>query len=74
MAAKARLLLLHCSQLCQLVSGALEARFGRQQPLNFSSESKNTEQATADYRRVRVGGLLPLIALDKQEEVTGKVR
>lgn len=71
MAAKARLLLLHCSQLCQLVSGVLEARFRRKPALNFSSELKNTEQALAGHRRIRVGGLAPLIALDKQGEVAG---
>lgn len=69
MAVKTRLLLLHCSQLCQLVSGVLEARFGRQQALNFSSELKNTEQAFADHRRIRIDALPPLIALG--EEVTG---
>lgn len=39
--------------------------------MNFSSESKNTEQALAGHRRIRVGGLAPSIALDKQEEVAG---
>lgn len=43
----------------------------RQQALHFSSELKNTEQAFAVHRRIRVGGLAPSTALDKQEEVTG---
>lgn len=71
-AVKARLLLLHSSRLCQLVSGVLEARYGRQQALNFSSELKNTEQSLADHRRMRAGGLVPSVASDQQEEVTGR--
>lgn len=41
--------------------------------MNFSSELKNAEQAFADHSRIRVGGLPPLIALDKEEEITAKV-
>jgi len=54
-----------------LLSGVLEARFRRQQALNFSSELKNTEQSLAERRRMRVGGLAPSVAWDQQEEVAG---
>lgn len=70
-AVKSRLLLLHCSQLCQLLSGVLQARFGRQQALYFSTWRRNSEQSLADHRKMRVGGLAPSVALDQQEEVTG---